>query len=75
MKIITKKELREKLRKFICKFFDDGKTRLKSKFEEVLGPELSEIFGIVALRGEKNLYCSNLTLSQIKFPEEHKIKI
>ena len=75
MKLKDKKELREKLRKFICKFFDDGKTRLKSKFEEVLGPELSEIFGIVALRGEKNLYCSNLTLSQIKFPEEHKIKI
>lgn len=67
------KEMRKKLNKFICsKFFDDCRHRLNRKFEDVLGPELSEIFGIVSVKGEKNLYCSNLTLSQVKFPEKFK---
>ena len=74
MKLEDKKELREKLHKFICKFFDDCKTKLSKKFKEELGPELSKIFDIVPLKGEKNLYCSNLTLSQVKFAEEHRIK-
>ena len=40
------KELREKLHKFICKFFDDCKTKLSKKFKEELGPELTKIFDI-----------------------------
>lgn len=67
-----KKELREKLHKFICKFFDDCKTKLSKKFKEELGPELTKIFDIVSVKGEKNLYCSNLTLSQVQFPVENR---